>query len=62
MDDISANDPSGSLSLVEIDSYRNLEERSRDGKSGKIMYFLKYYREDDEIFRPRVDGPPVANG
>jgi hypothetical protein len=47
MDDISLGDNAESLSLIEIDSYRSPEERSRSGKSGDITYLLKYHRSDD---------------
>lgn len=34
------------LSLSEIDSKRSLDEKQRDGKSGEIVYQLKFHKSD----------------
>lgn len=61
------NQQEASLSLTKIDSNRNLEERQRDGKSGEILYTLKFHKKQNEtIEEGKVaeigsleDSPPV---
>jgi len=56
-----------SLSLSEIDSSRTLDEKQRDGKSGKILYQLKLHKnQETTIEEGKVteigtleDSPPV---
>jgi len=61
------NQPEASLSLSKINSDRNPEERQRDGKSGEILYTLKFHKSQKEsIEEGKVteigsleDSPPV---
>ena len=61
------NQQEASLSLTEIDSNRTLEERQRDGKSGEILYTLRFHKKQKEsIEEGKVteigslgDSPPV---
>ena len=61
------NKQEASLSLTEIDSNRNPEERQRDGKSGEILYTLRFHKNQKEsIEEGKVteigsleDSPPV---
>lgn len=61
------NQQEASLSLTKIDSNRNPEERQRDGKSGNILYTLKFHkRQKETIEEGKVteigsleDSPPV---
>jgi len=61
------NNQEASLSLSEIDSNRDPEDRQRDGKSGDVLYTLKFHKSQQEsIEEGKVteigsleDSPPV---
>jgi len=61
------NQQENSLSLSEIDSSRTLDEKQRDGKSGKITYKIKFHKsQEPTIEEGKVteiglldDSPPV---
>lgn len=48
MVEVPGPDSPGPLSLTQVDSFRDPEERARDGKSGNIRYQLSYDRDGDE--------------